>query len=167
MWVLGRFNCVQLFVTPWTVAYQAPLSMGLSWQEYWSGLPFPSPGDLPNPGMEPKSLMSLALAAGGLFTTSTILSSVQLLSPVRLCITMDCSTPGLTIHHQLPEFTQIHVHQVGDVIQPSHLLLSPSPPAFNLFPASESFQMSQFITPNDQSIGVSASASVLPMDIQD
>ena len=44
---------VRLFVTPWTVAYQAPLSMGFSRQEYWSGLPFPSPGDLPNPGIEP------------------------------------------------------------------------------------------------------------------
>ena len=47
-------NRVQLFVTPWTVAYQAPLSMGFSRQEYWSGLPFPSPGDLPNPGIEPR-----------------------------------------------------------------------------------------------------------------
>ena len=46
---------VQLFVTPWTVAYQAPLSMGFSRQEYWSGLPLPSPGDLPNPGIEPRS----------------------------------------------------------------------------------------------------------------
>ena len=46
---------VWLFVTPWTVAYQAPLSMGFSRQEYWSGLPFPSPGDLPNPGIEPWS----------------------------------------------------------------------------------------------------------------
>ena len=46
---------VQLFATPWTVAYQAPLSMGFSRQEYWSGLPFPSPGDLPNPGIEPGS----------------------------------------------------------------------------------------------------------------
>ena len=45
---------VQLFATPWTVAYQAPLSMGFSRQEYWSGLPFPSPGDLPNPGIEPR-----------------------------------------------------------------------------------------------------------------
>ena len=44
---------VRLFVTPWTVAYQAPLSLGFSRQEYWSGLPFPSPGDLPNPGIEP------------------------------------------------------------------------------------------------------------------
>ena len=46
---------VQLFVTPWTVAYQAPLSMGFSRQEYWSGVPFPSPGGLPDPGMEPGS----------------------------------------------------------------------------------------------------------------
>ena len=46
---------VQLFVTPWSVACQAPLSMGLSRQEYWSRLPFPSPGDLPNPGIEPRS----------------------------------------------------------------------------------------------------------------
>ena len=49
-----RLSCVQLFVTPWTVAHQAPLSMGLSQQEYWSGLPFTSPGDLPNPGMKPE-----------------------------------------------------------------------------------------------------------------
>ena len=48
-------SCVRLFVTPWTVAYQAPPSMGFSRQEYWSGLPFPSPGDLPNPGIEPRS----------------------------------------------------------------------------------------------------------------
>ena len=48
-------SCVQLFVTPWTVAHQAPPSMGFSRQEYWSGLPFPSPGDLPDPRMEPKS----------------------------------------------------------------------------------------------------------------
>ena len=46
---------VRLFATPWTVAYQAPPSMGFSRQEYWSGLPFPSPGDLPNPGIEPRS----------------------------------------------------------------------------------------------------------------
>ena len=47
---------VQLFATPWTVAYQAPPSMKFSRQEYWSGLPFPSPGDLPHPGIEPGSL---------------------------------------------------------------------------------------------------------------
>ena len=46
---------VRLFATPWTVAHQAPPSMGFSRQDYWSGLPFPSPGDLPNPGTEPRS----------------------------------------------------------------------------------------------------------------
>ena len=53
--VLSHFSHVQLFVTPWTVAHQAPLSMGFSRQEYWSGLPCPPPGDLPNPGIEPGS----------------------------------------------------------------------------------------------------------------
>ena len=48
-------SCVRLFVTPWTVAYLGPLSMGFSRQEYWSGLPVPSPGDLPHPGIEPRS----------------------------------------------------------------------------------------------------------------
>ena len=48
-------SCIRLFATPWTVAYQAPPSMGFSRQEYWSGLPFPSPGDLPDPGIEPGS----------------------------------------------------------------------------------------------------------------
>ena len=48
-------SCVQLFETPWTVTYQAPLSMGFSRQECWSGLPVPSPGDLPDPGIEPGS----------------------------------------------------------------------------------------------------------------
>ena len=68
--VLSRFSHVQLSVTIWTVAHQAPLSMEFSRQEYWSGLPCPPPGDLPNPGIEPKSLMSPALA-GGFFTTGT------------------------------------------------------------------------------------------------
>ena len=52
-------NCVRLFVTPWTVALQAPLSVGFSRQEYWSGLPFLTPGDLPDPGFEPESLCLL------------------------------------------------------------------------------------------------------------
>ena len=53
-------------------------------------------------------------------------------SCLTLCNPMDCNTPGLPVHHQLPEFTQTHVHRVSDAIQPSHPLLSPSPPAFNL-----------------------------------
>ena len=64
------------------------------------------------------------------------LSSVQFSSatqsPLTLCDPMDCSTSGLPVHHQLPEFTQTHVHRVSDAIQPSHPLSSPSPPAFNL-----------------------------------
>ena len=49
-----------------------------------------------------------------------------------ICDPMDCSTPSLPVHHQLPEPTQTHVHHVGDAIQPSHCLLSPSPPTFNI-----------------------------------
>ena len=67
--MLSRFSCVQLFAVLWTVACQAPLSMEFSRQEYWNRLPFPSPGDLHNPGIKPASLMSPALA-GGFFTTS-------------------------------------------------------------------------------------------------
>ena len=61
-------NCVPLFETPWTVMLQAPLSIGFPRQEYWSGLPFPPPGDLPNPGIEPTSPASPVLA-DGFFTT--------------------------------------------------------------------------------------------------
>ena len=68
-WVAYSSSRVWLFASPWTVAHQAPLSMGFSRQEYWSGLPCPSPGDLPNPGIKPTSLMSPALA-GRFFTTS-------------------------------------------------------------------------------------------------
>ena len=64
------FNCVQFFVTPWTVAHQAPLSMELSRQEYWSGLPFPTAWDIPDPGIEPVSLESPALTDGFFFTTA-------------------------------------------------------------------------------------------------
>ena len=63
-------SCDELFVTPWTVVHQVPLSVEFSRQEYWSGLPFSIPGDFPDPGIEPASLASPALA-GGFFTTST------------------------------------------------------------------------------------------------
>ena len=76
--VLSRFSRVQLFATLWTVARQAPLSIGFSRQEYWSELPFPSPGDLPNPGIEPVSLRPPALAwAGRFFTTSAIWEALR------------------------------------------------------------------------------------------
>ena len=69
--MLSGFSHVRLFVTLWTVACQAPLYMGFSGQEYWSGLPCPPPGDLPDPGIEPKFLMSPALA-GGFFIISAM-----------------------------------------------------------------------------------------------
>ena len=75
--MLSRFSCARRFVIPWTVARQAPLSMGFSRQEYWSGVPCLPPGDLSNPGIEPISLMSPVLA-GGFFTTSAYLGSLQL-----------------------------------------------------------------------------------------
>ena len=68
--VPSHFSCGQLFVTPWTVAHQAPLSLEFSWQEYWHGLPFPSLEDPPNPGIEHTALMSPALA-GWFFATRT------------------------------------------------------------------------------------------------
>ena len=70
-------------------------------------------------------------------------------------------------HHQLLEFTQTQLHWLSDAIHPSQPLSSPSPLAFNLFPASGSFQMSQFFISGAQSIGVSASTSVLPINFQD
>ena len=68
--MLSHLSCVRVFVTPWSVVHQAPLSMRFSRQKYWKGLPCPPPGDLPGPGMEPPFLISPALAVG-LFTTST------------------------------------------------------------------------------------------------
>ena len=73
--VLSRFSYIRLCATPWTVVRQAPLYMEFSRQEYWSGLPFPPPGDLPNPGTELSSLISPALS-GRFFTTHTTASYV-------------------------------------------------------------------------------------------
>ena len=78
---------------------------------------------------------------------------------------MDCSTPGFPVHHQLPKLTETRVHQVCDAIQPTQPII----PFFCLqaFPASGSFPVSQLFTSGGQSIGVSASTSFLPMNIQD
>ena len=85
-----------------------------------------------------------------------------------LCHPMDHSTPGLLVHHQLPEFTQTHVHGVSDAIHP---IISSSVVPFSShlqsFPTSGSFQMSQLFASSGQSVGVSDSASVLPMNTQD
>ena len=129
---------VRCFATQWAVACQAPLSVEFSRQEYWSELPLPSPGDLPDSGIE---LRSPALQADSLPSellgkppkypiSSVQFSSVAHLCPI-LCDPMNRSTPGLPVHRQLPEFTQTHIHRVGDAIQPSHPLSSLSPPAPN------------------------------------
>ena len=84
-------------------------------------------------------------------------------SCLTLCDPMDCSTPGFPVHHQLLELAQTHVHRVGDVVQPS---LVPFSSCLQFFPASGSFSMSQFFISDAQSTGVSASAPVLPINIQ-
>ena len=95
------------------------------------------------------------------------ISSVQSLSCVQLCNPTDCSTPGFPVHHQLLELTQTHVHWVGDAIQPSHPLSSPSPPTFNLSQHQGLFQWVSSSHQVAKVLGASASASVFPMDIQD
>ena len=108
--------------------------MGFSRQEYWSGLPCPPPGDLPDPGIQPQ----YPALAGGLFTTEPPgkqSSSVAQSCPT-LCDPMNHSTPGLPVHHQLPEFTQTHVHRVGDAISSSVIPFSSYlqiPPSIRVF----------------------------------
>jgi len=96
--------------------------------------------------------------------SSVHFSSVAQSCPT-LCDHMDCSKPGLPVHHQLLEFIQTHVHWVGDAIQSPHALLSPSLPAFNLSQHQGLFKRHLFAS-GRQSIGVSASTSVLPMNTQ-
>ena len=94
----------------------------------------------------------------------TGISSVQSLSRVWLFVTP--RTAALPVYHQIPGLAQTNVHHVGDAIQPSHPLSSPSPPTFNISQNQGPFPMSQFFASGGQSIGVSASTSVLPMNIQ-
>ena len=137
-------------------------------QEYWSGLLFPPPGNLPDPGIKPRSAVSPA-SPGGLLTTSAT-STLQFSSVAQACPTlcdpMDCSTTSLPVHHQLLDLAQTHVHQVGDAIQPSSSVV-PFSSCPQSLPASGSFQTSQLFASGGQSTGASASASVLPMNIQD
>ena len=120
---------VWLFVIPWTVAIE------LSRQEYWSGLPFPSWGDLPDPGIQPGSPTlqadSLPAEPSGKQSKVVQFSWVPQSCPT-ICDPVNHSMPSLPVHHQLLESTQTDVHWVGDAIQPSHPLSSPSPPARNL-----------------------------------
>ena len=133
--VLVTQSCLTICQSLWTVACQAPLSMGFSRQEYWSGLPCSSSGYLSDPGIEPgpPALQANSLPSkppGKPYICSVQFSSVTQSYPT-LCDPMNRRTPGFPVHHQLPEFTQTHVHPVSNAIQPSHPLLSLSPPAPN------------------------------------
>ena len=87
-------------------------------------------------------------------------------SCLTLCYSMDCNTPGFSFHHQLPELAQTHVHWVGDDIQPSHPLSSPSPPAFNLSQHQGLFQGVSSLHQVAKVLRVSVSTSVLSMNTQ-
>ena len=141
--MLSRFSCILLFVTLWSVARQAPLSMGFSRQEHWTGLPCPFP-----------------------LRMEVQFSSVAQSCPI-LCDSMNRSPPGLPVHHQLLEFTQTHVHE--SVMPSSHLilccpllLLPPIPPSIRVFSNELTLHMRW-----PKSCGVSALASFLPKNTQD
>ena len=149
-------------MTPWTVALQTPLSMGLSRLEYWSGLPFPSPRDFPNPGIEP---WSPALQADSSLSESAVIQSIN---HVQLfCNPMNCSKPDFSLLHYLPEFAENHF----PLSWWCHLTISSSVAPFSSclqsFPESGSFPMSRLFTSGNQSIGASTSVTVLPMNTQD
>ena len=113
----------------------------------WVAMPFSR--DLPHPAIKPMLFMPPTFGRWVFTTTFCCLQSLQnqglfltvgslnqfisvTQSCLNLCDPMDCSMPGLPVHHQLPDLAQTHVHPVSDAIQPSHPLLSPSPPALNL-----------------------------------
>ena len=102
----------------------------------------------------PRNQTGVSCFAGGFFPSWAIREALiyyQFSSVTQLCLTlsypMDCSTPGFPVHHQLPELTQTHVHQVGDAIPPSYPLFSPSSPAFNL---SQHQGLSQWVSSSHQ-----------------
>ena len=137
-----------LFAAAWIVAHQAPLSTDFSRQQNWSVLSFPTPGDLPNSEIKPRSLVppdcrwilyhgaTCEVLLTGIWMPNGMweISSVQFSRSVM----SDSLQPHglqhdrLPFHHQLPVLTQSHVHWISDAIQSSHPLSSPSPPAFNL-----------------------------------
>ena len=139
-WVKS-LSCVWLFATPWTAAYQAPPSMGFSRQEYWSGLPFPSPGDLFDTGIKPRSP---AFQADALTSEPPVqFNSVQSLSRVRLFV-----TPWIAARHASLSITNcwssLKLRSIESVMLSSHLILChhlfllPSiPPSIRVF-SSES-----------------------------
>ena len=195
VYMLSCFSRVQLFATPGTIAHQAPLSMGFSRQDYWSGLPFSSSGDLPDSGIKPRSPAlqadSLLCEPPGKPWTPGISSrdwSVgdrsgticeAFLEPSRSIfssVAQPCSTlrdPHGLQHARLPcpSPTPGACSNSCPLSRWCHPTISSSVIPFSSclqsFPASESFPMSQFFASCGQGIGVLVSASVLPMNIQD
>ena len=143
--MLSCFSHIQLFAALWTVACQ--IRHEILQARILEVVAMPSSRGSSQPGIEP-GLMSPALAGGSLSLAppGKPLIYIQFSSVTQLCPTlcdpMNRSTPGLPVHHHLPEFTQTHIHRIGDAIQPSHPLLFPFPPAPN--PSQhQSFPMSQ------------------------
>ena len=158
---LGR---VRLFATLWTVAHQAPLSIGFSKPEYWSGLPFPSPGDLPTPGIKATSpalhVDSLPIESFSSVQFSRSVLSDSLRPHESQHTRPPCPSPTPRVHsNSCPLSRWCH-----PAISSSVFPFSSCPQSL---PASEYFPMSQLFAWGGQSIRASPSASVLPMNIQD
>ena len=171
---LSHFSHVWLFATLCTVARQAPLSMGFSKQEYRSGSPCPPPGDLPDLGTEPMSLMSLALAGEFFITSTTWETHTHYISVQSSSSVVSNSLQPHELQHTRPPCaspTPRVYSNSSPLVQWCHPTISSSIIPFSSclqsFPASGSFQMSQLFASSSQSIGVSAAASVLPMNSQD
>ena len=121
-------SCVWLFASPWTVAHQAPLSMGFSRQEYWSGLPFPPPRDLPDPGIRLFMIgrwmgrrILYHWATRRALELSHACTRVKLLQPCStLCDSMDGSLPGSSVHGILHQecWTGLPCPPLGDLCNP-------------------------------------------------
>ena len=171
--MLSHFSCVWLFDL-WTVAHQASRSMGFSRQECWSELPFPPPGDFPNPGTEPMSPVALALQVDSLLLSHQGSPYMTFSSVQFSCSVVSYSLQSHGLQHIRPPCSLQTLRAYSNsrpLSQWCHPTISSSVIALSSclqsFLASGSFQMSQFFKSDGQSIGVSASASVLPMNIQD
>ena len=172
--MLSHFSCVWLFATLWTVAHQASPSMGFSRQECWSELPFPPPGDFPNPGTEPMSPVALALQVDSLLLSHQGSPYMTFSSVQFSCSVVSYSLQSHGLQHIRPPCSLQTLRAYSNsrpLSQWCHPTISSSVIALSsclqYFLASGSFQMSQFFKSDGQSIGVWASASVLPMNIQD
>ena len=149
--LLSHFSCVRLCATPQTAAYQASPSLGFSRQEHWSGLPFPSPK---------ASLVVLNFFSFSSVQLSCLIMSNSLQPRGPQHTRPPCPSPTPRVYPNSCPLSQQYHPTISSSVAP----FSSCPQSF---PASGSFQMSQFFASGSKSIGVSASTSVLPMNIQD